>query len=154
LHDVRAWSQALAEGRGLTFDEWTFPHQDPSDIQSVTLVPFLNRDGVVEKYTRLAQPDGASGSLWAQCGKRGTLMVRWKSEPPQPGNVERWRVEIVPADDKAGDIEEDLPGRDVTGARRSATLKLDLDLEEALDFAVVARITALDAAGNPLKNRE
>ncbi len=81
LHNAREWSQVLATD-GLTFDRWTFPAEDPSDIRSVIVRPFVNAEGVVEKYSGLRQPDGARGSLLAVVGKKGKLVVRWTSDPP------------------------------------------------------------------------
>ena len=152
LHDVRAWSRALVESDGHTFGRWDFPQEDPSDLKSVTVRPFRNTEGKVEPYTKLAQPDGAGGSLLARCGPKQTLAVRWVSDPPKPSNLSRWLVEIVPSGTEAADGDIDLPAREVPGTRGTVTLKLDLDLDpEALpDFGVVVRVTALDASGSPI----
>ena len=153
LHDTRNWSQALAT-QGPTFDAWTFPEEDPSDIRSVTVRPFVTAEGIVEKYCRLQQPDGPRGSLLAMVGKNGKLVVRWTSDPPHPSNLSRWRVEIVPSGVAEADTDIDLPTREVAGGRRTVTLNLDLDLEEPPDFGVVVRVTALDSAANRVSARE
>ena len=60
-------------------------------------------------------------------------------------NLGRWHVEMVPAGGEMDDtIDVDLPGGDVPAKRREAKLKLDIDLDEPLDYALCVRVTPLD----------
>ncbi len=70
MNDVRAWSRDLANEQLLTFDRWIFPKTDPSDMRSVSITPFVNARGEVERYCHLSQPDGAKGSLLARYGAK------------------------------------------------------------------------------------
>jgi len=155
MNDVFAWSRALAAGEGPTFDQWTFPQEDPSDITSVTLAPFIDREGLIQKYTKLAQPDGPGGSLIAKYGnaKDAVMVVKWATDPPKPRNLNRWRVELVPASDDA-DVDIDLPVHEVASHRRSLTVKLDLELESPPDGSFYVQVRPLDAAGETLRNAE
>jgi DNA phosphorothioation-dependent restriction protein DptH len=155
VNDARAWTRALATTPDLTFDRWRFPHEDPSDLTSVVVAPFVNEGGVVERYCHLHQPDGPSGALRAYCGPKETLVVRWRTEPANVKNLARWHVEVVPADSDVEDTADvDMPARIVPAKRKEATLKLDLELDEPLDYALHVRVTPLDAAGNQIVSRE
>jgi DNA phosphorothioation-dependent restriction protein DptH len=154
LYDRHAWSRVLAEGAGPTFDTWRFPEQQPSNLQSVTLRPFVDTQGAVEKSCRLDQPDGPGGFLWARCGPKQTLVVRWTCDPPQPRNLARWRIEILPTSEVLVGTEVELPAREVPALRRTVTLSLDLELEEPLDSSFEVHVVPLDAAGNPIESEE
>jgi DNA phosphorothioation-dependent restriction protein DptH len=153
MQDVSQWSKELIQAQ-LTFDRWNFPLENPSDIREVRILPFINATGQVEPYCKLKQPNGQGGDLRASCGKKETLVVCWKSDPPRPRNLSRWRVEIIPSGDEDYDIDIDLPAREVPGSRNNVTLKLDMELDEALDFALVARVTPIDVSGNEIKDQE
>lgn len=153
LGDVRSWSHALADKPNLTFEHWKFPQTDPSDMRSVSMTPFGNTKGEVERYCHLHQPDGINGSLLARYGAKETLTVRWKTEPAFPKDLSRWRVGIVPADSENG-FEESLDERSVIGSRRAVTMKLDMDFEEPPDHAVCVRIMPLSADGNEIIDPE
>ena len=150
MHDVREWSQALIE-KNLTFDKWIFPKEVPNDIHSVTVQPFVNLDGVVERYCHLVQQDGPGGYLLARCGHKERLIVRWKSDPEQPQNLGSWRIEMISLGTDSGtEGTLDLPEIEVPGHRRNVTFKLDLEFDEAPDFAVCIRVVPLDQAGNEI----
>src|SRR5579875_2706743 len=153
LSDVRSWSRALASEPDLTFEHWKFPKTDPSDLRSVTIAPFVNTRGEVERYCHLHQPDGINGSLLARYGSKETLVVRWKTEPVLPRDLSRWRIGIVPADSEHG-FEDSLDERSVMGNRRTVTIKLDMDFEEPPDYAVCIRIMPLSADGNEILDPE
>ncbi len=155
VNDARSWTRALLDEPGLTFDCWRFPLDDPSDLKQVTVANFINEKGEVEKYCRLRQPDGPGGALMAYCGPKESLVVRWHTDPPAVNNLASWHVEVVPAtDDVDGTADVDLPARVVPARRSEATLKLDLDLDESLDYALRVRVLPLDKAGNQLVNAE
>lgn len=151
LFDVSRWSRELLE-TGLTFDRWTFPGTHPSDLQEVTPRSFLKKDGSVETFCKLKQPDGPRGPLLAECNDKSFMVVKWKTEPENPLNLGRWKIEMIPNHHEYADLDVELPAVEVDAARREARLKLDLNLEEqAIDFSVCVRITPLDAAGNEIE---
>ncbi len=155
LHDPIAWSCDLANGQGPTLESWVFPLEERSNIQSVTVRPFIGPDGVVERYCNLVQPEGAGGSLRARCNPRERMTVRWVTDPPTPANLGRWRVEMTSSGgEPLDDLDFDLPAMEIAGSRRSCTVKLDLEFEEPPDFGLCIRISALDSASNTLRNAE
>src|SRR2546421_3631834 len=153
MNDVRVWSRDLAKEQSLTFDRWIFPKTDPSDMRSVSITPFVNARGEVERYCRLSQPDGAKGSLLARYGAKETITVRWKTEPELPKDLSRWRVGIVPSGSENG-FEECIDERSVAGKRRTVTIKLDMDFDEPPDYGVCIRIAPIGADGIEIINRE
>ncbi len=153
MNDVRTWSRELAKKQMLTFDRWVFPKTDPSDMRSVSIAPFVNARGEVERYCHLSQPDGAKGSLLARYGARESITVRWKTDPELPKDLSRWRVGIVPSGSENG-FEECVDERSVVGDRRTVTIKLDMDFDEPPDYAVCIRIAPVGADGNEIINQE
>lgn len=151
MNDVRSWSRALAEESALTFDRWIFPKTEPSDMRSVSVTPFVNAKGEVERYCHLRQPDGAKGSLLARYGAKETITVRWKTEPTLPKDLSRWRVGIVPSGSENG-FEESIDERSIAGQRRTVTIKLDMDFDEPPDYGVCVRIAPLSVDGSEIIN--
>src|SRR5579884_2898698 len=156
MNDVSSWSRELAGEGTLTFDRWIFPGTDRSDMRSVKIQPFINGQGVVERYCRLVQPDGANGSLLAICGPGKSMVVKWSCEPAQPQNLSGWSVRILPTDydyelaEDSDFIEPKIPR--VPANRRSVTIKLDMEEGEIPTGPVSVRVAPLDAAGNELTN--
>jgi DNA phosphorothioation-dependent restriction protein DptH len=156
MNDVSSWSRELAGEGTLTFDRWIFPGTDRSDMRSVKIQPFINGRGVVERYCRLVQPDGANGSLLAICGPGKSMVVKWSCEPAQPQNLSGWSVRILPTDydyelaEDSDFIEPKIPR--VPTNRRSVTIKLDIEEGEIPTGPVSVRVAPLDAAGNELTN--
>ena len=153
MNDVRSWSRELAKERVLTFDHWVFPKTEPSDMHSVSITPFVNAKGEVERYCHLSQPDGAKGSLLARYGAKETLTVRWKTEPQLPKDLSRWRVGIVPSGSENG-FEECIEEQNVAGKRRTVTIKLDLDFDEPPDYGVCIRVAPIGADGIEIINQD
>jgi|GEM_PF-809381 len=165
LNDVHIWSQALAVEPTLTFDRWIFPAVNKSDLQAVLVTPFLKATGEVEPSSRLAQPDGAKGSLLARYGAKESMIVRWKTDPILPKDVDRWRVGIVPADadsefdevldeQSSNKFDAALYESSIAGKRRSVTIKLDMDIEEPPDCAVCVRVMPVSADGREIQHPE
>lgn len=155
LHDPMAWSFDLARGQGPTLESWIFPLEERSNILSVAIRPFIGPDGVVQSYCNLAQPEGSKGSLRARCAPKEKMTVRWTTDPLTPANLGRWRVEMTSSGGESlDDLDFDLPAMEIAGSRRSCTVKLDLEFEEPPDFGLCVRISALDSAGNTLRNAE
>lgn len=158
MNDVSSWSCELAREGTLTFDRWVFPSTDRSDIRSVKIQPFINGHGVVERYCRLLQPDGANGSLQAICGPGKSMVVKWSCEPSQPQNLSGWSVRILPTDydyelaEDSDFIEPKIPR--IPANRRSVTIKLDIEEGEIPTGPVCVRIVPLDAAGNELTDED
>ncbi len=166
MNDVRIWSQALAKEPTLTFDRWIFPAVNPSDLQAVNITPFKNATtGEVESFCRLAQPDGAKGNLLARYGAKESLIVRWKTDPILPKDIDRWRIGIVPVDDDSisdealddqtsNKFDHALYEISIAGKRRNITIRLDMDFEEPPDYAVCVRIMPLSADGREILHQE
>ena len=165
MNNVRMWSQALATEPTLTFDCWMFPAVNQSDLQAVIITPFLKATGEVEPSCRLAQPDGAKGSLLARYGAKESMIVRWKTDPILPKDVDRWHIGIVPAvndseSDEALDEQNSnkfgnaLDESSIAGKRRNVTIKLSMDFEEPPDYAVCVRIMPLSADGREILHPE
>ena len=153
MNDVRTWSRELAREQRLTFDRWIFPKTDPSDMRAVSITPFVNARGEVERYCHLSQPDGAKGSLLARYGSREVITVRWKTDPELPKELSRWRIGIVPSGSENG-FEECIDERSVAGSRRTITIKLDIDFDEPPDYGVCVRIAPLSADGSEIVLQE
>ena len=165
MNDVRSWSQALAAEPTLTFDRWIFPAVNPSDLQAVFVTPFRKATGDVENFCRLVAPDGAKGQLRARYGAKESMIVRWKTDPILPKDVDRWHIGIVPADDdsesdvgldeqSSNKFDNALYESSIAGKRRNVTIKLDIDFEEPPDFAVCVRIMPLSADGREILHPE
>ncbi len=159
VNNVPSWSRELAKA-DLTLDRWVFLHNEKSDISKISVQPFVNKHGDVERYCQLSQPDSTNGSLKASCGPKGKMVVQWSCEPRQPRNVSSWSIRILPVEleiDEELDEENDfieLKIPRVPGSRRKATIKLDLEEEEIPTGPVCVRVTALDAAGNEIISEE
>ncbi len=153
MNDARTWSRDLALEQALTFDHWVFPKTEPSDMRTVSITPFVNAKGEVERYCHLSQPDGAKGSLLARYGAKETITVRWKTEPDLPRDVSRWRIGMVPSGSENG-FEECIDERSVAGKRRTVTIKLDMDFDEPPDYGVCIRIAPLSTDGTEIMNTE
>ncbi|MDQ3540144.1 MAG: hypothetical protein M3440_05600, partial [Chloroflexota bacterium] len=147
--DVAAWSRDLV-ATGLTFDTWVFPEQDASDLRSVSVTSFTNAQGAVVTTSKLSQPDGPGTPLIAQVGPGAKLVVRWVSDPVKTPALHGWVAAIQPATDDAGaDVAFlDLPSKQTKGTTRSATLSLNIDLDEPPDTGFRVRVVAVDASGN------
>ncbi|MEO6892016.1 MAG: DUF87 domain-containing protein [Ktedonobacteraceae bacterium] len=158
MNDVRSWSRELDTAGALTFDRWIFPDTDRSDIRSVTVQPFINTHGIVERFCKLTQPDKANGSLQAICGPKGTMVVKWSCESAQPQNLSGWSVRILPSDydpeaTEESDFSEPKIPR-VPAKQRSYTIKLDMEDDEIPHGPVCVRVAPLDATGNEITNPE
>jgi DNA phosphorothioation-dependent restriction protein DptH len=153
MNIVRDWSRALADGEGPTFEQWVFPEQQQTDIRAVTVQSFVDREGAVQRYCKLAQPDGPGGSLIARYGPKESIVVKWTTDPPQPLNLSHWLVEVVPTTDDI-DVDLDLPAREIAANKRTLTIKLDLDLDTPPDCGLCVRVIPLDASNTPLLDPE
>lgn len=155
VNNVAPWSHDLEEA-DLTLDRWNFLHNEKSDISTITIRPFIDKHGNVERYCLLSQPDQTNGSLKAGCGPKGKMVVQWSCEPVQPKNVSSWSIKILPSeleldselDEDSDFIEPKIPG--VPGKQRKVIIKLDLEEDEIPTEPVCIRITALDATGKEI----
>lgn len=156
LREPGSWLPQLADEpyRGqLTFERWAFAAHTTSDLEEVHLTPFLDRTGTVETWSKLLQPGGAGTQPVAAVGKKKKLGVRWTTTPAKPQNLGRWRVEMIPSAEEFGEEEQpgvELPSVKVAGSRSSASLPLEIELEDMPVRAVQVRVVALDEAGEQL----
>ncbi len=158
MNDVSSWSHDLTQQDNLTFDRWQFPQLERSNIRTVKMQPLVNLKGIVERFCKLIQPDGAFSIPKAVCGPKGTMVVRWESDPRQPDNLSSWSVRIIPSDsevetDEESDFVEPKVPR-VPGSRRTVTIKLDIEPDDIPDCPVRIRVTPLDAGGNEIIHEE
>jgi hypothetical protein len=154
LRDARSWLSDLADptraGR-LTFDRWAFEALGGSDLERIDVQPLLDDEGRVESFTKLQQPGGPGTPPLGPVGTKVT--VKWNPFPASPGNIARWRVEVVPsrqeyAPEEAASFE---PPTAATSARnRKASVKLDVELTASEVRAVQFRVIALDEHGAPI----
>lgn len=155
MNDIAIWSHDLSLRPELTFDRWRFIEEEQSDLREVTVRSFVNAKGEVEKWSHLKR-QSAEDALIAEYGPKCSIVVRWSTEPNQPVNLRGWRVEIVPAGANEDDVVEDFPSREIPAGRSEhrVTIKLDIEPEETIDYAVCVRVTPLDAAKNDIGDAE
>ena len=149
MQAVRAWSKALLDGAGPTFDAWTTVTDESKDMTAFFVRSFLDKDGNVERYCKLSQPDAVGGALFGTIAPRSAVVVRWVTEPAAPANVHRWRAEIVQSFDD-GELAFELPSTEVAASKRSARIRLDIQSEDEFDFGVKVRLVPLDRAGGEI----
>ena len=104
----------------LAFDRWEFEAQE-TDLDAIAIDPLVDDEGRVQRFTGLAQPGGPGSVPVAEVGARKRVTVRWTSRPSSPDGVERWRAELVPAEEEysPGELPPvDLPS--VTVARSAS----------------------------------
>jgi DNA phosphorothioation-dependent restriction protein DptH len=159
LREPSSWLPGLAQAdlRGhLTFERWVFAVQSTSDLEVVRVTPFLDRNGVVETWSKLAQPGGPGTQPAAPVGKKRKVAVRWTTEPAKPHNIARWHIELIPSLEEYGEDTSgvDLPSARVAPAKGSASLPLEIDLEEFPVRAVQIRVTPLDEQGAELYGKD
>ncbi len=158
VNNVTAWSEDLSKHPEITLDRWIFPQKDSSNLVSVTINPFVNPQGIVEKLSNLKQPEGQNGLLYATYGPKESITIKWKSDPPKPLQLQRWRVELVPANEYVPDedSEIDLPMREISASRRSLKLNLDMDLtpDDLPEYPLCVRLTPLDKSGNIVRVKQ
>jgi hypothetical protein len=153
LRDVRAWLQPLADephrGR-ITFERWQFLSQGASNLEDIHIAPFLDADGIVDRLSKLDQPDGPGSQPYGQTGPRSRVRVKWAAEPLHPKSVKRWRLELIPdreeyTPEQVADV--DLPEVTVAANKHQGSVPLDIDLDSVLVRSVQVRVTALDESG-------
>lgn len=159
LHGRREWLSDLLlpdyAGR-LTFEQWRFPDVEKSDLAEITLDAFTDEHAAVVPRSELRQPGGPGTEIYADCGPRRKVRIKWSTTPRRPQNVSRWHIALVPATSGAydDDAASSLPSRDVGPNQRTATMSLDIDLS-AIDARIVqARVSALGADGIEIRAGE
>ena len=136
------WLEELATGKlqgVLTFDRWMFPENEPSKLESVMLDPFAKTCGMKNLETDQV-PE-------FECGEKQKLTVRWKWQPGQVDNAARWKLALVPSENKydADAVNGvDFPETIVKGSLKTAKLNMEIDLESTEIREVQIRIVALD----------
>ena len=154
LSDVRAWSRALSDGGGPTFDQWKTPEEaEPTNCTGVRVAPFLNEEGELIKGAKgLRQPQGIGSLPHAIVGEKSVLNVKWETEPTKTANVGGWLIALEPVDLERTGLDElvDLPSVEKKGSLRTLGLKLDMSFETWPQYPFHVRVTGLDSAGNEL----
>jgi DNA phosphorothioation-dependent restriction protein DptH len=161
MHDVGSWAKELLDVPDLMFDAWVFPERVASEIRGVHVKPFVGPSGGVLNDSGLKQPDGLESSLLAFCvpGTKGAnVTIKWETEPANQTDVVSWDVVLEPAGEWVGDDSDEsvigLPSKRVKGKLKKASLRMEIELDPLPDHAFWVRLTALDAAGNPLESPE
>jgi DNA phosphorothioation-dependent restriction protein DptH len=156
LRDWKSWLRELSEPgrRDLSFHRWPLETDEPSNLESIELSPFLAVDGSLERWTNLTQPSGPGTEPMVMVGPRSKVTVKWKSAPRHPAGLARWRLRVVPSTDEHP-LEDptavDLPEGTVTASRKSGSVALDLDLDAVDVRAVRVQVVALDEFQSEIK---
>ncbi|WP_447005883.1 helicase HerA domain-containing protein [Saccharothrix isguenensis] len=154
LSNPGTWTAELAAESGLTFEHWPLTEPETVAVDQIRVEPFLRVNGTVVRNSRLKQ-DQVGDLPYTEAGEDtpGVVRVSWKTVPANTDAISRWQIEVLPPKDMRGDEEDFEPKAKMTiaGARRTATVTIDLDeadLEQGSLFVV--RVTGLDAAGQPV----
>jgi len=156
LQSDRGWLRTLTgePWRGvLSFDHWKFADVEQSELARIDVVPFYQNDGV--RAGCGLEQDAPGTVLYARCGAKKAVVVKWQTEPVKLTDVKHWRVEIVPDRDKY-DAQEaagvELPQVTVRGTLRQAKVPLDSieDVESLEVREVQIRVVGLDTNGSEI----
>jgi DNA phosphorothioation-dependent restriction protein DptH len=150
-----SWLSAISRDHveSLTFDRWRFLDMPDSDLEAIDVAPFLDSQGIVHKNTGLFQEAPGTQPM-AHTGNKAKIVVKWSPRPTTPGQVRRWRAEIVPSREhlsgEAADVVE-LPSSEASARVHRCTIKLeDVDLDVIPMRAVQVRVVALGEHGSEL----
>ncbi|MBC7354035.1 MAG: hypothetical protein H5U08_16885, partial [Thermogutta sp.] len=156
LEDSRRWLSGLAlepNLRRLTFEKWPFEEGVQSDLESIEVVPLLDKQGLVDPESGFRQ-EGPGAQPIATVGPKSKIRIRWQCEPRNPSNLKCWYAEVIPSRDYYS--EQDAPGVELPSTRararaRQVRLSMDIELtEEQPAIAAQVRIVGLDENGNEL----
>lgn len=157
LRDARTWLRGLTEDglRGrITFERWTFESSGLSSLEEIEIHSLVDKEGRVETFTKLAQPGGAGTQPVAFVGAKRKVVIKWTCHPPNPTNLERWLVELIPSREEH--TEEEVAGVELPSVRtspktRRASVPLEIDLEAIQVRAVHVRVRGLDKYDSVLR---
>ncbi|QKV78062.1 DUF87 domain-containing protein [Amycolatopsis sp. Hca4] len=154
LSNPGSWTAELIAESGLSFEQWPLTEPETVAVDQVRVDPFLNKNGAVVRASRLKQ-EQAGDLPYTEAGEDAPCVVRvsWKTLPAKTDAISRWLIEVLPPKDMRDGEEGTEPKAKITvaGARRTATVTMDLDeadLEQGSLFVV--RVTGLDTAGQPV----
>jgi len=156
LEDSRRWLSGLAlepNLRRLTFEKWPFEEGVQSDLESIEVVPLLDKQGLVDPESGFRQ-EGPGAQPIATVGPKSKIRIKWQCEPRNPSNLKCWYAEVIPSRDYYS--EQDAPGVELPSTRararaRQVRLSMDIELtEEQPAIAAQVRIVGLDENGNEL----
>ena len=156
LTEPRSWTQRLlAEEAGvLTFEQWPLVETVASHLESVTIKPFIDEDGVLDKACKLrAGPDGVAICDVPVDGT-GTVVLQWKTDPPKLDKdvLAKWLLEVVPPEDLRSEDAVLLGSVRAPGDRRRATVKVSASEEDlSAGRRFVVRLRAETADGQYLQ---
>lgn len=155
LSDAPSWAAMLLPEE-LTFDVWPLVERAPTELNSVRLETFLKDDGTLRAGTRLSQ-DGPGELPYVETGPDtpGSVVVRWRTDPPTTAGVDRWLLEVVPPADLRDPDTAPVARQSVKGDKNRATIRIDVTEEDVADNGlVVVRLTAIDRDGQPVLLRD
>ena len=148
LHDVRAWTKAIADGAGLRFDQFQIVKEDDdSDLENMEVLSFRAAGGLPNKASGLTD---VNENLVCQIpdGGEGRVVIRWRTTPAKTSQVHRWQLRLIHPDDLRARDEVALVETKVAGSRRSATLKLELESSDVTGGRLfVIEVLPLDRDG-------
>ncbi|MGI5132963.1 helicase HerA domain-containing protein [Pseudonocardia sp. CA-107938] len=150
LSDAPMWA-ALLPG-DLTFEVWPLVDRPPTELNSVRLDAFLKDDGTLRAGTRLNQ-EGPGELPYVETGPDtpGSVLVKWRTDPPTTAGVDRWLLEVLPPADLRDPDAAPVARQTVKGDKNRATIRIDVAEEDVADNGlVVVRLTAIDADGQPV----
>lgn len=151
LSDINSWCKDIGDNYSskYTFDKWPLADQVDSNLVSLTATPFRKLNGKVEPACRLEQD--SDGNLYCRISETspGKLGIGWSTEPTKVASIASWRLDLVPPSDLRDSSTEPIITSRVSGAKRRATLAIDLNEEDLVTGnRFVVRITALDENGD------
>lgn len=156
LQTDSGWLKDILETRrgALTFEQWHFPEAEPTELLAVAAEPFLDDQQRAKPFSKLKQ-EAPGTQLYAECGPKKTVVVKWHTTPSKPEGVGRWRVEMVPCRDEY-DLDAlgavDLPVVTVGRNSRSAKIPLEMEIEGLEVRRVNVVITPLDNGGFEIRS--
>jgi DNA phosphorothioation-dependent restriction protein DptH len=151
--DTRAWTKAIAESTGLTFDDFGIAKSgNDSDLENLEVLSFRSAAGTLPKSSGLVLVDGNLECRISDDDDEGKVVVKWRTTPSETTRVHRWLLRVRHPDDLRGDEESDLTDMRVAGSRRSATLKLHLKAEDVSGgYLFVVEVVPLDVDEQPIE---
>ncbi len=98
LSDWRTWMREIAEKelKELHFDAWDLISRSQSQLRRLTITPWLDSHGKVEKWSKLQQLESGT-QPFATIGPDCEIQLRWESDPKSPEGLDKWRVEMIPS---------------------------------------------------------
>jgi DNA phosphorothioation-dependent restriction protein DptH len=151
LRDTIDWARRLFQDHRITLADIPLQDEVESALVDIQVESFTKADGSVEAFSKLDLAEGGALFVKTSPENPSTVGLRWKTRPGRPTDVANWLLELLPPADLRDDDALSTIETKIKGTRLSATLKLDLGVDDlAAGSLFVVRITALDANGTPM----